>query len=116
MEQELRELEFALLDPATRSSRDRLGALLDEGFVEIGSSGRMWSRDEVIRRMVEEEAGEWSVSRFEVRPLGTDAAIVTYAAVRGDGEGAMHRSMRSSIWSRRSGRWRLVFHQGTRVD
>ena len=115
MEQELRELEFALLDPKVRSSRERVMALLDEDFSEVGSSGRVWTRAEVIDRLAEEKPSEWSLSRFEVRALSPETALVTYAAVRVDGPGVMRRSLRSSIWSQRSGTWRLVFHQGTSV-
>ncbi|GGF20694.1 hypothetical protein [Subtercola lobariae] len=36
--------EASLLDSDVRRERHRLEALLDESFVEIGQSGRLWRR------------------------------------------------------------------------
>jgi hypothetical protein len=40
--------ELALLRPEVRAAHDRLEALLDDDFVEIGASGRRWERDAII--------------------------------------------------------------------
>ena len=42
------ERELALLTPEVRGSADQLEELLDPDFEEIGKSGRLWTRDEMI--------------------------------------------------------------------
>ena len=42
------ERELALLTPEVRGSADQLEELLDPDFGEIGKSGRLWTRDEMI--------------------------------------------------------------------
>ena len=54
----LRRAEEALLDPAVRSNRARVAELLADDFVEFGSSGRMWTRDQILDLL----AGETSCS------------------------------------------------------
>jgi hypothetical protein len=51
--QTLQELETELFVPRARKS-NRVAQLLAEGFVEYGSSGRVYSRDEVISSLVSE--------------------------------------------------------------
>lgn len=40
--------EMELLRPEVRASRERLESLLDDDFVEIGASGRRWTREAII--------------------------------------------------------------------
>ena len=55
--------ELRLLDPAVRSSADRIAQLLHPEFTEIGASGRLYTRPEIIAQLVEEEF------RCEIRQL-----------------------------------------------
>jgi|HubBroStandDraft_6_1064221.scaffolds.fasta_scaffold59562_3 hypothetical protein len=50
----LRRSEEALLDPAVRSDRKRVAELLADDFVEFGSSGRIWARDEILDLLASE--------------------------------------------------------------
>jgi hypothetical protein len=52
---QLRSLELALLDPATRRDRSRVAELLTEDFEEFGSSGRVWSRAAILELLATEE-------------------------------------------------------------
>jgi hypothetical protein len=109
-------LERMLLDPAVRRDRAQVSALLADDFVEFGASGRVWTRDQIIDLLAGE--GEWSppsIEDFHCRLIGrTGAALVTYRAVRRDvATGNRTASLRSSLWSRESGAWKIFFHQGT---
>ena len=56
LEQHLRELEESLLQPEVRKSRT-LAELLDDDFIEFGSSGRsIWRRADGIWRMMFHQA------------------------------------------------------------
>lgn len=109
--------EEELLDPAVRRDRGRVGSLLSEDFVEFGSSGRIWTRDQIFDLLATERFIPVKVEDFHCSLLSEGVALVTYRAVRTDAlTGAANSSLRSSIWTKISGRWRLRFHQGTRVQ
>lgn len=109
--EELRERELELLDPATRSDSKRLADLLHDDFVEFGSSGTVYEKQMLIEMMSDERPAPVMVRDFSVRRLGADTALVTYRTVGQSGQEAR----RSSIWIRDASGWRLVFHQGTRI-
>jgi hypothetical protein len=105
----LRRLELALLDPQVRRSRARLDELLSNEFSEIGSSGRVWTRSEMIDSLlVACEPIDVAIADFSARLVANDLALVTYSVSR-----ANSRTLRSSLWRREQERWRLLFHQGT---
>lgn len=113
---ELERLELLLMDPAVRRDREQVGALLTSDFVEFGSSGREWTRDRTLELL---ESGTFTaphVEDFAFRRLGPDVVLVTYRTLRTDGVGGQAATLRSSIWTRESGSWRMCFHQGTRAS
>jgi hypothetical protein len=114
---ELRRSEEALLDPSVRSDRTRVAELLAEDFVEFGSSGHIWTRDAILDLLVGEIPAPTHMVDFECALLARDVALVTYCASRTDTRtGIQASSLRSSIWTKKPGGWRLRFHQGTRTS
>jgi hypothetical protein len=111
----LESLERQLLDVATRSSPNMAGDLLAAGFREFGKSGRVWTRAEIIAALATEAVQiDYRLEDFIVKSLGEDFALVTYAiyvsAIDGIG-----KALRSSVWQcEADGKWRLLFHQGTK--
>jgi glyoxylase I family protein len=115
--QHLRDLEQALLDPMVRSDRIRVGELLADDFVEFGSSGRVWTRDGILDLLAGEIPGPIHMRDFECALLAEDVALITYRASRTEAStGTELSSLRSSIWTKKTGGWRLRFHQGTRTS
>jgi len=104
IEAQLRHLEELLLQPEVRSSPERVAALLADDFVEFGSSGRVFNKEQIIAALRGESPVKRSVSRFECVMLSDSVALVRYR---------LTRSLRSSIWRLSDGQWRMVFHQGT---
>ncbi len=114
---QLRRAEGALLDPAVRSDRARVAELLADDFVEFGSSGRIWTRDEILDLLSGETLAPIHMMDFQCALLAEDVALVTYRASRTDARtGIQTSSVRSSIWTKGPGGWRLRFHQGTRTS
>ncbi|HET7548578.1 MAG TPA: DUF4440 domain-containing protein [Usitatibacter sp.] len=111
LDQQLYDLEQRLMQPATRSSRRKIEELLAEDFVEIASSGAVYDRAAIISAMLLENPVAWSMANFEARLLGPEVALVTYLATKGGGAS----SRRCSVWKLTDGRWRLEFHQGTKL-
>jgi hypothetical protein len=110
--------ELRLLDPAVRTSRTEAARLLHPDFVEVGASGRRWSRDDMLAALPEMAGGDPGGPGYEVSgmtgvALAPDLVHLTYETVM---EG--RRARRSSLWRRDpdlGGAWRLYYHQGTPV-
>jgi hypothetical protein len=116
VERELRKLETGLLLPEARHSPEALSSLLAEEFREFGSSGRIYTRQEIVDSLRTESAVRISVRDFSVTRLAADAALLTYRAVRHNESGPGDSiSLRSSLWVRRENRWQMLFHQGTKA-
>ena len=98
--------ERHLLDPATRGDAAALDLLLHKDFVEVGRTGRVWSRDEIISALLADPMVSGQPQGFDVDELAYGNALVTYSL---DGV------RRSSIWIRESGRWQIRFHQATPI-
>ena len=107
-------LEEQLLQPAVRKDATRLDALLAEGFIEFGSSGRVFDKQAIIDSLRSESTIRLSLTDFKAQLLAPGVVLTTYRAARyGElGEQPIH-SLRSSVWRLIDGRWRMVFHQGT---
>jgi len=102
--------EQRLLDPAVRRDAAALSELLAEDFVEIGASGRRWTRAEVIAELASEsgEPDAVTTSDWTVRELAPGLAMVGFVSTGGG-----RRVRRTSLYRWESGRWRAFFHQGT---
>jgi len=105
------DLEERVAGPAARSSRAEIEELLADDFVEFGSSGKVLDRAAVIAGQSSQGPRAWSIADFKLTLLADDVALVTYIATQA-GRGS---SLRSSIWKRSGERWRIAFHQGTRI-
>lgn len=112
----LRQLEEKLLSPQFRSSARDLDRLIADEFVEFGASGRIYTKPIIIADLPHETPSERSLSDFTARPLSPGVALVTYTALRRQPGEPDVRSLRSSIWVLRDGRWQMLFHQGTRTS
>ena len=103
---EIRELEEQFLTPAIRASADALDRLVSAGFIEFGTDGRVYTKQDVIAQMLAKPNLTGSLIDFQVLAVSPDVALATY---RTPG------SLRSSVWRREGGQWRIVFCQGTRI-
>lgn len=105
----IRGFEEQLLQPQVRTSPESLAALLADEFIEIGSSGRVYNKQQIID-LLRHEGGQGSpptVCDFSARRLAAEVILVTYRIVESP-------TIRSSVWKLIDGRWQMVFHQGTR--
>jgi glyoxylase I family protein len=90
-------------------------AVLDPDFLEVGASGRIWSRDETLvslRRAARSDAIE--IEGFELQEVAPVVLLARYdTVIRDPARGVAIRARRTSIWLERDGALRLRFHQGT---
>ena len=114
----LRRLEEELLKPEVRHSPGQVGDLLSDDFVEFGSSGGVFNKQQVIEALEQEGPPDptirLSLVDFIARRLASDVILVTYRTIQEGDPGTQRESrLRSSIWKLIEGRWQMVFHQGT---
>ncbi len=101
-------LELELLEAAVRAKPARVAALLDEEFVEFGSSGRVWDRVAIVAGLAAERGdARRRAEDMRVRMLAPDVGLVTYRAVR-ESEGGCSPACaaRSGCGGRGNGGWR----------
>jgi hypothetical protein len=116
VESQLRKLETELLQRAVRSNPGILSSLLAAEFCEFGSSGRIHTRQETIDALSIESPARFTITDFSVTILAPGVALVRYQAARHDESGqGSSASLRSSLWVLKDQRWRVLFHQGTKV-
>jgi ribonuclease HI len=102
------ELERELLGPLVRGDIGRTAVLLHPDFLEIGSSGRVWTRDAMMMALEEDPGERTDIEILGADRIGTSAVLLTYRSYARSGT-----TLRSSLWVLDGGRWRLRFHQGT---
>ncbi|KQN94702.1 ribonuclease HI family protein [Arthrobacter sp. Leaf69] len=101
-------LERELLLPETRSDLGRTGVLLHPDFTEIGTSGRIWTRDAMMMSLEDNPGGPTEVEILGADRLGEQTILLTYRSRARTGT-----ALRSSLWVHDGAQWRLRFHQGT---
>jgi hypothetical protein len=76
----IRRLEEALLVPEVRKSAAQIAALLADEFVEIGSSGRIYGKDQIIGQLLQEsgEVSPRTASDFTARELADGLILVVF--------------------------------------
>jgi hypothetical protein len=117
VQERIRLLELRLLDPRTRRSPAVLASLLADEFVEFGSSGRTYDKQQVVQALPQASGERYVLSDFQVRLLGAGVALATYrTAYYGRGQETPRHALRSSVWVSRDGRWQMIFHQGTPAE
>ena len=111
----LRELEETLLKPETRRDVEALSKLLADDFREVGASGRIYDKAEVLSSLPNEPAPEsYVISDFIATELDIYVAMLNYRLeARYPGDEAPRRTVRTSIWRLAEGGWQIFFHQGT---
>ena len=101
-------LERSLLADGTRTDPAEVAALLHADWYEVGASGRVWTREELLAEIGPlSEPVELEVLR--TTHLDADTILLLWRCVAASGA-----TVRSSLWVRESSGWRQRFHQGTR--
>jgi hypothetical protein len=107
-------LEECLLKPEIRRSPQDLATLLADDFIEFGSSGQVFDKPQTIAVLQNESTDKLTLIDYQTKVLAANVVLTTYQAVRHSHETEQTTtSLRSSIWKFLSGRWQVVFHQGT---
>ncbi len=114
--QELFKLEDLLLQPSIRKSTSELSNILSEEFIEFGSSGKIFSKQQIIDALQQESPIKMTIHNFEIKELAPSVILSTYQiSVDDKSAQPIVTSLRSSIWKLLDEKWQMIFHQGTLI-
>lgn len=110
--EQLRQREPIFHRPEFGTTRADFERMTELDFWEVGASGQRYSRQYVLdvldARHRSSTEDTWETSGFHCRELAENIYLLTYTLLQGQ-----RLTRRSTIWSRASGDWKIVFHQGT---
>ncbi|MCE0721736.1 MULTISPECIES: DUF4440 domain-containing protein [Legionella] len=102
---------------AKSDSVDILINLIDDEFIEYGSNGQIHDKNEAARWLSLEDYSEAKGMEFEAKFLTEDVVLLTYLSeMQQNHFSESKRARRISIWRRKNGSWRMVFHQGISIE
>jgi len=118
LEQQIKNLEEKLLALDASSAAECFEELISEEFEEMKGCGNVVNKAEVIEWLKHKGNEErWLLTDFKVKKLSSSVALATYHAnkmnIKGD---SISESLRSSIWKYQDNLWKIIFHQGTKID
>lgn len=105
-EEQVIALERSLLADEVRGDPAAVAALLHPEWQEIGSSGRLWSREEVLAEIG--PIGSVSLDVITAEEVAPGCVLLVWRASSDD-----DTRLRSSLWLKVGERWQQRFHQGT---
>ena len=105
-------LEEGLWRAETRNSPVWMEGVLATDFHEIGASGSVHDRAQVIAPHNGPIHARPLVG-FLARPIGDGVVLTRYRSATARDDGSWRIAERASLWRREGSQWRLVFHQGT---
>lgn len=112
----LEKLELELLKPKTRKSVKRLSELLAEDFLEIGMTGKRFTKKDILEILPKSEDNKYEATDFETKEIAPNTILLTYkASVNNTKTNEITLTLRSSIWQKQNNNWQMIFHQGTIV-
>ena len=93
-----------------------LSTLIDDEFIEIGSSATHYNKTDVIQWLSTEDQSLRSGTDFLAKLLENHLVLLTYTSHIQNAPGTpVKTALRSSIWRKQNDIWQMVFHQGTPI-
>lgn len=102
--------ERELLSAAVRSDPTRVRELLHSGFSGFDSSGRIWTRNRLLASL------RPLPMRVRFESIGADRLAGDLILLRWRAVAPQAHYLRSSVWKRTEGSWKLFFCQSTSAD
>jgi predicted kinase len=91
-----------------------LSTLIDDEFIEIGSSATHYNKADVIQWLSSVDQSIRSGTDFLAKLLENHLVLLTYTSHIQNAPGTPDKkALRSSIWRKQDDIWQMVFHQGT---
>lgn len=108
--------EEELQKPEVRKSVERLEDIISDDLIEIGSSGEMYTKKDVLVNLPNAPTLKFVMTEFKITEITPNIVQTFFKTEKTVVEtGATSYSMRSTMWKNENGTWRMIFHQGTPV-
>jgi len=110
-------LEKSLLTLEVRHSETELRKRIAPGFKEIGASGAYFGLDNILERLPTRQSWSAVVQDFEFRQHNNDLCQLVFKAyIKSNDADEGTYSLRSSFWQKFDDDWKMIFHQGTKME
>jgi hypothetical protein len=114
--QELAAREPIFHRPELGTTRSDYTQMMAEDFWEVGASGRIYSRENVLDILMGRRSLQMPehlvVTDFVCRYISANIYLVTYQLEQDGGR----LSRRSTLWQRTTDGWKIRYHQGTLIS
>jgi len=100
-------------------NKDGFAAILADGFREVEEESNGFAGKETILEEIDKfDLSQYTLKDFDTRPLGPNAALVTYIAEYSGkfaGEPLQSKAAYGELWTKHGNEWKLLYVQETRV-
>ena len=106
--------ESELQQPETRKSIESLDDLISDNFIEFGSSGQIYTKNDVLKNLPASPEIKFVMTNFRINVLSTEIVQSLFQTEKTNLiTGEITKSLRSSLWRNENSQWKMIFHQGT---
>ena len=88
-----------------------------DDFWEVGALGNVYTKQDVIETLLERYNDSdyqdiWEAKGFELTKIAPDNYLLTYTLI----QDKTRVTRRSTLWRKKNGDWKMLYHQGTVID
>lgn len=99
-----------------KSEQDIMNLMCEE-FYEVGASGTLYTKHDVIKTLLERYNDPsyhdiWETKDFSLTQIAQDNYLLKYTLI----QNKTRVTRRSTIWCKIDGQWKILYHQGTIYD
>ena len=115
--EDLVKLEKELHEPTVRKNRKRLDQLLHDSFTEIGRSGVLFDKNQIMSSLSSESSHSVWSQDYTTQTIDDELVLLTYRSAHVEANMTLSRfSRRASLWRLTGLGWQMIYHQGTPTD
>lgn len=108
---ELKQTIFKLEYAIANRTLDAASKMLSADFIEFGSSGRVFTKEDYLKSASSNEKHEYKITNFILKKIDSITYLTTYKSIYRDAY-----ALRSSLWQLIDDDLKMIFHQGTTTN
>jgi hypothetical protein len=116
IDEHIKHLEEKLLNPGIRKSAEELDELINDAFIETGSFGKVYNKQQVVEALNNESSITFTIEDFKTLHLSDEIITAFYIAIKENADLSKSYSRRCSIWKKNENGWQIYYHQGTNTN
>ena len=115
--EDLVKLEKELHEPTVRKDGKRLDQLIHDSFTEIGRSGVLLDKNQIMSALSSESSHSVCSQDYATQVIDDELVLLTYRSAHVEANQTLSRfSRRASLWRLTDLGWQMIYHQGTPTD